>query len=265
MGSFVSALIFLAVAQTNVLSPEVQAPSIVNEQFWLETITQEFVATIGIYSPDKSYRVWACGEAGQMMALADPQDCPQLFVLVDRNPAVQLVFLGYYLGTGQVVEIGWDKASTGDPQLGKDYHYTPCGFFLNSTDNFSYRAAGTKNARGWRGYGKKGMRVWDFGWQMSARPIRGKLDPREIRLLMHATDPDLGEAKLGTIQSKGCVRISHSLNSLLDRYGVLDRQYIDALPAVKIMAILPKNGVRTGLEGKFLLVVDSSSVDLIKK
>ena len=43
-----------------------------------------------------------------------------------------------------------------------------------------------------------------------------------MRLQMHATDPDHLEQRLGTAQSKGCIRIPASLNEFIDRHGVLD-------------------------------------------
>lgn len=46
-----------------------------------------------------------------------------------------------------------------------------------------------------------------------------------MRLQMHATDPDLLERRLGSAQSKGCIRIPASLNRLIDCYGVLDAEY----------------------------------------
>jgi hypothetical protein len=161
--------------------------------------------------------------------------------------------------------LGWDKVSTGDPRHGKDYHYTPCGTFANSVENFSYRAEGTKNRYGYRGYGKKGMRVWDFGWQWTTKPVRGRIEAREIRLLMHATDPDCGEPRLGSVQSKGCVRISHAFNKFVEHYGVLDRPYLDILTEPRIVAILPKDSIHTGLEGKYLIVVDSAPQEVANK
>lgn len=225
---------------------------------WLELIKKEFVTSVGIYQPKEEYLLWAHKTAGQLMLEADSRDCPEMFVFADRNPDIQLIMLGFYAGQGVVVALGWDQVSTGNPKPVREYHYTPCGAFANTTDNFSYRAKGTKNSRGWRGFGSKGMRVWDFGWQWTVKPIRGRLDPREIRLLMHATDPDLGQPLLGSVQSKGCVRISEKLNRLLDRYCVLDQLYLAELPSARIKAILSKDHFPTGLEGRFMLVADSS-------
>jgi hypothetical protein len=45
---------------------------------------------------------------------------------------------------------------------------------------------------------------------------------------VHATDPDLLEAKFDQSASKGCIRVSASLNQLLDHYGALDRAIEEA-------------------------------------
>lgn len=46
-----------------------------------------------------------------------------------------------------------------------------------------------------------------------------------IRLLLHATDPDYLEHRRGRPASKGCVRIPAAMNRFLDRHGVLDADY----------------------------------------
>src|SRR5664280_1193720 len=51
----------------------------------------------------------------------------------------------------------------------------------------------------------------------------------QARLQMHATDPDQLERRLGTAQSKGCIRIPASLNIFLDRFSVLDQDYEQGL------------------------------------
>ena len=115
------------------------------------------------------------------------------------------------------------------------------GVFAHSLDNPDFRAEGTLNSNGIRGYGAKGMRVFDFGWQ---RVPKGWGDGAvsEMRLQMHATDPDLLERRLGSAQSKGCIRIPATLNRFLDRHGVLDADYERAARAA-ILASIP---ARTG-------------------
>ncbi|MDP2703842.1 MAG: L,D-transpeptidase [bacterium] len=182
-------------------------------------------------------------------------DSSQFFLLVDRNPDAQIAFLAFYDREEEerkVVLLGADKISTGNPKR-RGYFETPVGVFENSPSNFSYRALGTKNSHGWRGLGVKGSRVWDLGWQ---RALKQNNEPIDIRLLVHATDPGNGEPRLGTVQSKGCVRISARLNQFLDYYGVLDREYS-----------VSENGRRVLLKkrdpipffGKNVVVVDSRS------
>src|SRR4051812_49793600 len=69
------------------------------------------------------------------------------------------------------------------------------------------------------------MRVWDFGWQTADRGWGRDRAPGQIRLLVHATDPDRLEARLGSRASKGCVRVPAPVNIFLDRHGVLDADY----------------------------------------
>src|SRR5262252_1994783 len=64
---------------------------------------------------------------------------------------------------------------------------------------------------------------------ISAGSVRGKGwgtgEEGDIRLLLHATDPDYLEKRLGRPASKGCVRIPAAMNRFLDRHGVLDADY----------------------------------------
>jgi len=69
------------------------------------------------------------------------------------------------------------------------------------------------------------MRVWDFGWQPAEKGWTAEQETAEIRLLVHATDPDYLEQRLGRPASKGCVRIPAAMNRYLDHYGVLDAEY----------------------------------------
>lgn len=175
----------------------------------------------------------------------------QFFLLVDRNPEAQKAFLAFYdVNEGKVALIGGDKVSTGNPNR-RGHFETPTGIFENKPTNMSYRALGTKNSLGWRGLGGKGSRVWDLGWQ---RTVKGRGDPMDIRMLVHATDPSQGEPRLGTVQSKGCVRISSRFNKFLDYYGVLDREYEGN---VKAKYVLLAKREPVFFTGKFVVVVDS--------
>jgi hypothetical protein len=181
----------------------------------------------------------------------------QYLVFVDRNPKKQLIFVLFFDGQ-RVIEIGRDRVSTGNPRKGKDYFLTPTGIFENSLENFGYRALGTKNEKGWRGLGKKGARVWDFGWQKTEKFLQGKKQQFVIRLLMHATDPNFGEPRLGNVDSKGCVRISGKLNEFLDRFGILDRDYEENNHKKSTQWLLRKDREPVDYPGKYLIVSDSS-------
>lgn len=178
----------------------------------------------------------------------------QFVVVVDRNPNVQAALL-YVMGPGGVTAVGATPVSTGRTGQ-KDHFITPVGVFANTLDNPSFRALGTKNEVGFRGYGAKGMRIWDFGWQ-TAEKGWGKPEPRQIRFEMHATDPALAEPLLGTRRSQGCVRLSAGFNKFLDSYGALDENYLNAEAEGKNMWVLPKERVQNDLHGQYLVVVDS--------
>lgn len=183
---------------------------------------------------------------------------PQYVLVVDRAPAVQVSLLYWIDGRTDFHLIGAAPVSTG--RIGQfDHFLTPTGVFRHAVDNPDYRAQGTRNSNGIRGYGVRGMRVFDFGWQTALRGW-GKGGPGRMRLQMHATDPDLLEPLLGSVQSKGCIRIPASLNRLLDIHGVLDADYEAARAAgVRIMGRIPVGDVST--PGRYVVVVDSETAD----
>jgi hypothetical protein len=74
---------------------------------------------------------------------------------------------------------------------------------------------------------------------------------------MHATDPDLLEKKLGTPQSKGCIRIPATLNTFIDHYGILDGAYEKAMTEGMTFWVLSKTREATPWSGRFLVVVDT--------
>jgi hypothetical protein len=180
----------------------------------------------------------------------------QFFLVVDRHPQVQVAMIlwrdpggGYYL-------IGASPVSTGKP--GRYEHFlTPLGVFDNSVANFDFRAEGTINENGIRGFGVEGMRIYDFGWQEANRGWgRGGRSP--MRLLMHSTDPDLLEPRIGSPQSKGCIRIPAALNEFLDRYGILDADYFQAAEAAGgTLWVLRPDREPTLWPGRYLIVVES--------
>ena len=188
---------------------------------------------------------------GQVVAWAD-----QYVVLVDRNPNVQAVMLYWRSSIGNAIFIGASPASTGRP--GSFEHFeTPVGVFTHSIANPDFRAEGTKNERGICGYGAKGMRVFDFGW-VPARQTWGRKAESVMRLQMHATDARLLEPRLGTAQSKGCIRIPASLNEFIDRYGILDADYEQAIAAGQTFWVLRRDRTPTPWSGRYLVVVDSA-------
>jgi len=183
----------------------------------------------------------------------------QFFVYADRNPVAQFVTVGLYeKQTGQIAFLGTDLISSGNISKGGDYFETPVGVFENLVDNFSYRAMGTPNQDGWRGLGVKDSRVWDFGDQPGLKKYKDGTTVSQMRLLMHSTDPDKGEPRLGRIDSKGCIRISNGLNRFLDTYSILDRNYEEWAASRPNSWLLRKDRTPTPFAGKFLIIGDSS-------
>ena len=178
----------------------------------------------------------------------------QYVVLVDRCEMVQALMIFWLSPEGTLQLIGASPVSTGKPGT-FDHSKTPVGIFEHTTDNLDFRAEGTRNENGIRGYGLKGMRVYDFGWQKAVQGW-GHRNESEIRLQMHATDPVL-EKRLGTAQSKGCVRIPASLNAFIDRYGILDAGYDLSLAEGASFWVLSKTRMPTPWSGRFLIVIDS--------
>lgn len=182
----------------------------------------------------------------------------QYVLLLDRNPYVQAVFL-YWLdsqtSSNRLHFIGASPASTGKPG-NYDYFITPQGVFAHTLDNRDFRAEGSRNKLGIRGFGVKGMRVYDFGWVQGERGWgRGGLSP--MRLLMHTTDPDYLEHYLGEPMSKGCIRIPATLNTFIDRYGILDADYEQALANGKKLWMIRPDRTPTSWSGRYLVIVDS--------
>lgn len=175
----------------------------------------------------------------------------QFLVIADRNPKNQVATIAYWNYDTKTIEIGnFSKISTGSVRKG--HFYTPTGWFQNLPENGSYRAEGTKNENGIRGYGKKGMRVWDFGWTPSESGYKKGLNI-DIRFQLHSTDPDYLESRLGKPDSKGCVRVHSSFNQFLDMYGIIDEEY----EKVNYW-VLKKDRIKIKDPGSYLLVVDTT-------
>jgi hypothetical protein len=179
----------------------------------------------------------------------------QIVALVDRSPKLQALLLFYVDANFNTELMGATPVSTG--RVGEFDHFeTPIGVFAHTIDNLDFRAEGTKNEFGIRGYGVRGMRIFDFGWQQ-ARKGWGDRGVAAMRLQMHATDPTLLEPKLGTVQSKGCIRVSASLNRFIDRYGSLDADYEAAMQRGRTFWVLDPNRTPTRWSGRYLVVVDT--------
>ena len=185
-------------------------------------------------------------------------DRAQLLVVVDRNPALEEMALLVARPQGAWEVIGGVKVSTG--QTGRFDHYiTPTGVFLHTADILDYRAEGTFNENGIRGLGVKGMRVWDFGWQTAMKGWRADRETGQIRLELHATDPDMLAQRIGRAASQGCIRIPDAMNRFLDRHGVLDADYEHAaVDDIRYRALLLPGRTPSILAGDAMIVVDSS-------
>ena len=177
----------------------------------------------------------------------------QYLLLVDSNEKKQLIFLVFYDYQKNNFEfIGGSKISSGQKNR-VGYFITPTGVFENTTDHMSYRALGTKNEHGIMGLGRKGMRVYDFGWTPATRGW-GNGQLQNIRFAMHATDPNFLEARLGKPASQGCIRIHSSFNLFIDKYGLLDKHY-EANPGSHWVLLKDRTPAKD--QGSLLIVVNS--------
>ncbi|MCC7544802.1 MAG: murein L,D-transpeptidase [Aquabacterium sp.] len=190
----------------------------------------------------------------------------QAFLLVDRSPQVQAAMYivrtptgGWRLAAGGWHWIGATAVSTG--KTGSFEHFlTPLGVFPHTLENPDFRSAGTFNKNHIRGYGLRGRRVFDFGWQLAERGW-GKGGTSKMRLKMHATDPRILEFRLGEVASEGCIRIPTKLNVFLDVHGVLDADYEAALAAGKSLWVLKPKRQTIPWPGRYLVIVDSQTVE----
>jgi hypothetical protein len=181
------------------------------------------VADVTVDRPERE-QAWIAQTQATIAVSGPTIDRPQFLVVVDRNPRVQQMRIVLARPDGAWENLGGGKVSTG--QTGCRYYYlTPTGIFLHTDAILDWRAQGTFNVQHIRGLGHKGMRVWDFGWQLTTKGWRTDEEQGEIRLLLHATDPDYLEQRLGRPASKGCARISAAMNRFLDHHAILDPDY----------------------------------------
>ncbi|MCA3779342.1 MAG: hypothetical protein IOC39_33170 [Burkholderia sp.] len=217
--------------------------------------TQEVTRRLNVPASEQR----AYGERLQKaLAEADLGDLSGEYIaMVDRAPNVQALFI-YFRATpaNAWLMIGASPVGTGLP--GKyDHFLTPLGVFHHSPDNMDFRAEGTTNENGIRGYGRRDMRIYDFGWVDGERGW-GKGGVSPMRFQMHATDPDRLEALLGIRHSKGCVRIPASLNTFFDRHSLLDDDYQARVEAGKSLWVLRRDRDITPIAGRYLVVIDSA-------
>lgn len=174
--------------------------------------------------PEQAYYALQLSRALAEAGVAVTRD--QLVVLVDRSAQVQAAMLWWLPVGGAAMLIGASPASTGRPS-GFEHFETPTGVFDHTLDNADFRAEGTRNEFGIRGYGDKGLRVYDFGWVIGKRAWAP--GEQAMRLQLHATDRDKLEPRLGERASKGCIRIPATMNRFLDHHAMLDAAYEAAL------------------------------------
>ncbi len=255
------ALLALFVAVPALAAAPLEEPAITVEVLRLRDAFQHEVHRPILPDPARAKSWIALARA----ALADSNatlDHPQLVVVVDRNPRVQQLMVIAAIPSDEWRVIGGGAISTG--QTGRFDHYvTPTGVFHATDAILGYRAEGTLNENGIRGLGAKGMRVWDFGWHVAKKgwaEVAGKPDSTPIRFMLHATDPDRLEQRLGRPASQGCIRMPATLNRFLDRHGVLDADYERvAVADIRFRALLLPDREPSPLAGDTLIVVDSAA------
>ena len=247
---FVQALVFAQpppLAQSPAFAQPISEPSQLAAVY-----EREVDRRLVLPAPDRAF--YAARLTQALQAADVLVDRAQFVLLVDRSANVQAMMLWWAAPNGARELIGASPTSTGRPS-GFEHFETPTGVFEHSLANTDFRAEGTKNEFGIRGYGDKGMRVYDFGWVMGRRAWA----PGEqlMRLQVHATDRALLEPRLGRRELKGCVRIPATLNALIDRYGLLDAAYEEAMAAGHRFWVLREDRMPTPWSGRWLVVIDS--------
>jgi hypothetical protein len=183
----------------------------------------------------------------------------QAFVVVDRSPTIQAAFVVLLTPSGQWHWVGATSVSTG--KMGTFEHFlSPRGVFAHSLDNPDYRSEGTYNKNHIRGYGVRGLRVFDFGWQFAQRGW-GVGGTSPMRLEMHATDPQVLEPNLGLVASEGCIRIPATLNRFIDRHGLLDADYEAARATGEAFWVLKHDRQVAPWPGRYMVIIDSQAAE----
>jgi hypothetical protein len=215
-------------------------------------------AALVVYA-DLAERALAQAGLQAVLQAASQAGLSQAFVVVDRNPQVQAALVMVRTARGAWHALGATAVSTGKP--GRFEHFiTPLGVFAHSLDNPDFRAEGSFNKNHIRGYGLRGRRVFDFGWQDAERGW-GRGGVSQMRLQMHATDPTVLEPRLGQVASEGCIRISATLNVFLDTHGVLDADYEAAAAAGAKLWILKPQRQTVPWPGRYMVIVDTQAAE----
>ena len=220
---------------------------------WTEQFAREVDRRLDVPQADQQRYILLLQQALAEDALAALAG--QSLVLVDRSPQVQAAMLLVRTQAGGWHWLGATAVSTG--KTGSFEHFlTPLGAFTHTLDNPDFRAEGTFNKNHIRGYGLRGRRVFDFGWQLAERGW-GDGGTSKMRLQMHATDPQVLEPRLGRVASEGCIRIPATLNVFLDVHGVLDADYEAAATSGERLWILKANRQTIPWPGRNMVIVDS--------
>jgi len=196
----------------------------------------------------------------QALTAAGQAELPaQTFVLVDRSAQVQAAMLIVRTPEGGWYWLGATAVSTG--KTGTFEHFlTPLGVFAHTLENPDFRSLGTLNKNHIRGYGLRGRRVFDFGWQLAERGW-GNGGTSKMRLQMHATDPRVLASRLGRVASEGCIRIPATLNVFLDIHGILDADYEAAAARGERLWLLKPLRQPIPWAGRSLVIIDSQAIE----
>lgn len=187
----------------------------------------------------------------------------QYFIVVDSSFKKQNLMLAFWDSSAQSFHLSSNMAKISSGRTSKVHHYiTPTGWLEQIPENGTYRAQGTKNKNGIRGYGAKGMRVWDFGWQNAYTGWLKNPEVRQIRMQMHATDPTFLEQRLGSPASQGCIRLSSEINQFLDNHAIIDKNIENSSMSWSLKKDRP-NKVENA--GSFVLIVNTDKLDSIEE
>ena len=224
---------------------------------WAEQFAREVDHRLDVPPADQQRYIVLLQQALEGDTIADLPG--QSFVLVDRSPQVQAAMVLVRTQAGGWHWLGATAVSTG--KTGTFEHFlTPLGAFAHTLDNPDFRAEGTLNKNHIRGYGLRGRRVFDFGWQVAERGWGGG-GTSKMRLQMHATDPRVLEPRLGRVASEGCIRIPATLNVFLDVHGVLDADYEAAVANGEKLWILKARRQTIPWPGRKMVIVDTQAAE----